>query len=187
MANPQTAAQVKNDSGSAAINRRLAGIGQLYLFLIVTLAATFVFARYQVLEQPSLGDRANWDYFSQVIARGGVPYRDVVNIKSPFSAYLGAGMIVAARPFGLRDVLAIRLGFLALIALIVGCTMLVAARFEGAPAVGFIAAAAMLCFDIFVKSHNAGVQPKTPMVLFGLLALWAVAEDRPSLAGLCGM
>src|SRR5262249_43667682 len=45
----------------------------------------------------------------------------------------------------------------------------------------------LLCFEPFVRTLNMGVQPKTPMVLFGLLSLWAIIEDKPLLAGLCGM
>src|SRR5580765_7057685 len=81
------------------------------LFWIVLIAGGLVYSQTQFWNQPSGGDRANWDYFAQVIARGGVPYRDVVNIKSPLSAYIGAAAILVGKPFGLGDVLAIRITF----------------------------------------------------------------------------
>src|SRR3954452_3144327 len=74
---------------------------------VVMAVAALLYSQSQFLKQPALGDRANWDYFAQVIARGGVPYRDVVNIKSPLSAYIGAAAIVVTRPFGVRDIFAI--------------------------------------------------------------------------------
>jgi hypothetical protein len=187
MAKSETVARAANLSWSQLLARNLASIGLPQAFLIVTFGATAILAQYEPWNQPSLGDRANWDYFSQVIVRGGVPYKDVVNIKSPLSAYIGAGSILASRPFGVRDVIAIRLAFMVLIALVCGCTLMVVVRYQGGAGLGFIAAAVVLCFDPFVRSHNAGVQPKTPMVLFGLLSLWAIAEDRPFFAGLCGM
>lgn len=167
--------------------KKLASVGLPRAFLIATIGALAIFAQYQFWKQPSLGDRANWDYFSQVIARGGVPYRDVVNIKTPLSAYIGAGAIIAARPFGVRDVIAIRSVFLVLIALMAGCTLIVVVRYEGDLGLGLAAGAVLLCFDTFARSQNSGVQPKTPMVLFGLLTLWAIAAERPFLAGACGM
>src|SRR5262249_30215606 len=51
------------------------------LFLITLCVSILAFLPYQFWRQPSIVDRANWDYFAQVIARGGVPYVDVVNIK----------------------------------------------------------------------------------------------------------
>lgn len=170
-----------------SVVRKLASVGLPRAFLVATIGALAIFAQYQFWKQPSLGDRANWDYFSQVIARGGVPYRDVVNIKTPLSAYIGAGAIIAARPFGVRDVIAIRSVFLVLIALVVGCTLIVVVRYEGDLGLGLAAGAVLLCFDTFARSQNSGVQPKTPMVLFGLLTLWAIAAERPFLAGVCGM
>ncbi len=169
------------------VKRRLLPSSSTQAFLIATVGAMLVFAQYHFWEQPCVGDRANWDYFSQVIARGGVPYRDVVNIKSPFSAYIGAVMILAGKLVGVRDVIAIRFAFLVLMSLVVGCTLLVATRYYDNLTAGFIAAAVMLCFHIFVRLNTGGVQPKTPMVLFGLITLWAVAEDRPITAGVCGM
>jgi hypothetical protein len=79
------------------------------LFWIALAGGALIYSQFQFWKQPALGDRANWDYVAQVISRGGVPYRDVVNIKSPLSAYIGAAAILAGQPFGLRDIFAIRI------------------------------------------------------------------------------
>lgn len=157
------------------------------LFLITVVAATISFLPFQFWKQPSIGDRANWDYFAQVIARGGVPYRDVVNIKSPLSAYIGAAVIILARPFGLRDIFAIRVVYLLLAALTVGFTFLVANDYLKSRRIAVLAAAIMMAFNLFGADNSGGVQPKTPMILFGLISLWAIQKDKPFLAGLVGM
>ncbi|HWO02847.1 MAG TPA: hypothetical protein VNS63_26635 [Blastocatellia bacterium] len=95
----------------AGTNALISGRG---LFWIVLVVSSLIYAQSEFWKLPSAGDRANWDYFAQVISRGGVPYRDVVNIKSPLSAYIGAAAIVVTRPFGLRDVLATRIAFMLL-------------------------------------------------------------------------
>lgn len=157
------------------------------LFWMVFAAAALVYSQSQFWNQPSVGDRANWDYFAQVITRGGVPYRDVVNIKSPLSAYIGAAAIVITRPFGLRDVLAIRITFVLLAALTAAFTFLIAYDYFRIRRIAVLAATVMLTFIAFARFNSGGVQPKTPMVLFGLVSLWALIKDRPFTSGMFGM
>jgi hypothetical protein len=157
------------------------------LFLITMAVAALVYAQFQFWQRPARGDRANWDYFAQIISRGGVPYRDVVNIKSPLSAYIGAAAIVTMRPFGLRDIFAIRLTFLFLAVLTVGLTFLVAFDYFGRRRVGLLAAAIMIGVNFFATTNSGGVEPKTPMVMFGLLTLWAVHKGNSFWAGGFGM
>src|SRR5262249_37844700 len=157
------------------------------LFLITLAAATLAFLPYQFWRQPSIVDRANWDYFAQVIARGGVPYVDVVNIKAPLSAYIGALAIILGKVVGLRDVFAIRLMYLALADLVVGFTFLVALDFFKSRRGALIAAAIMMAVDLLGYANCGGVQPKTPMILFGLISLWCLRKERPFAAGIFGM
>ena len=157
------------------------------LFLLTLILATLSVMPYQFWKQPSIIDRANWDYFAQVIARGGVPYRDVVNIKSPLSAYIGASAIVVAKPLGLRDVFAIRVVYLFLSSLTVGFTFLVAHDYFKSRRVAVLAGVIMMAFNLFGDANCGGVQPKTPMILFGLISLWAIQKDKPFTAGLAGM
>ncbi len=156
------------------------------LFFLVIIFAALFYLQFRLWEVPVRGDRANWDYFAQVIARGGIPYRDVVNIKSPLSAYIGAAAIVVTKPFGLRDLYAIRLIFGLLLALTVGFTFLIAGDYFDSRRKGILAALILLAFSSFA-GLNAGIQPKTPMILFGLISLWAVWKDKPFAAGLFGM
>jgi len=153
---------------------------------IVFLAAILVYSQSQFWKQPSSGDRANWDYFAQVIVRGGVPYKDVVNIKSPLSAYIGAAAIVVTKPFGLRDIFAIRITFLVLSALVAAFTFQLASEYLD-NRIGIISAAVMISCIAFARYNSGGIQPKTPMILFGLLSLLALKRERPFLCGLFGM
>ncbi|HVG22204.1 MAG TPA: hypothetical protein VNI02_24420, partial [Blastocatellia bacterium] len=125
------AATPQISAGREVASKRLEGVTRVGLFWVVLAVSVGVYSQSRFWTQPSAGDRANWDYFAQVIARGGVPYRDVVNIKSPLSAYVGAAAIMATRPFGLRDVLAIRAAFILLAALTVAFTFLVALEYLG--------------------------------------------------------
>jgi hypothetical protein len=170
-----------------SIIERAQSLDSRALFLITVVLAAISFLPFQFWKQPSIGDRANWDYFAQVIARGGIPYRDVVNIKSPLSAYIGAAVIILAHPFALRDIFAIRIVYLLLAALTVGFTFLVANDYFKSRRVAVLAAAIMMAFNLFGADNSGGVQPKTPMILFGLTSLWAIQKDKPFLAGLVGM
>jgi hypothetical protein len=157
------------------------------LFWIIAVVSVLVLCQYQFWNLPSRGDRANWDYFSQVISRGGVPYRDVVNIKTPLSAYIGAAAITLTRPFGLREIYATRATYLLLTALTIAFTFLVASRFFNCRRVGLLAALILLGTEQFATLNSDGVQPKTPMVLLGLISLWAALRNRPFLAGSSAM
>ncbi len=169
------------------VSMRFGWFGRARLFWSVVAFAVLAYGQLQFWKQPSEGDRANWDYFAQVIARGGIPYRDVVNIKTPLSAYVGAAAIIIARPFGLRDIFAIRITFILLAALTVAFTFLMTLDSFESIAAALLAVAIMLSFDVFSGSNAGGIQPKTPMVLFGLMTLWAITKDHPLLAGSFGM
>src|ERR1043165_151364 len=101
-----TTTEVSDAKPSAKERFEWAGHGRL--FWVTLVAAVIFLCQFQFWKLPAKGDRANWDYFAQVIARGGVPYRDVVNIKTPLSAYIGAAAIVVTRPFGVRAIYATR-------------------------------------------------------------------------------
>jgi hypothetical protein len=157
------------------------------LFWVVLVVALLVYAQSRFWNMPSAGDRANWDYIAQAISRGEVPYRDVVNIKSPLSAYIGAAAIMATRPFGIRDIHAIRVMYILLAALTVAFTFLIALDYLADYRLALLAASVMLAFGALMRLNGGGIQPKTPMILFGLVTLWAIMKDRPFVAGVFGM
>jgi len=157
------------------------------LFWLTFVCALIIFCQLQFWKLPAARDRANWDYFAQVIARGGVPYRDVVNIKTPISAYIGAAAIVVTRPFGLSAVMATRTASLLMASLAVAFTFLTATLFFDSRRIGLLAAMILSGIFLFGRLSADGMQPKTPMILFGLISLCCVIRDRPLQAGLFGM
>jgi DolP-mannose mannosyltransferase len=157
------------------------------LFYFCFVLALIVYSQLHFWNWVERKDTANWDYFAQVIARGGTPYRDVVNIKTPLSAYVGAAAILISKPFGLRDIYAIRITYTLLAALTIAFTFLVASYYFESLQIGLLAALILLGVEQFPILSLAGAQPKTPMILFGLIALWAIIKDRPFLAGIFGM
>ncbi|HKS43489.1 MAG TPA: DolP-mannose mannosyltransferase [Blastocatellia bacterium] len=158
-----------------------------HVFWLCFALAIIVYSQLHFWNWVERRDPANWDYFSQVISRGGVPYKDVVNIKTPLSAYIGAAAILISKPFGLRDIYAIRITYTILAALTIAFTFLVASYFFESLRIGLLAALIILGVERFPLLSLSGAQPKTPMILFGLIALWAVIKDRPFLAGMFGM
>src|SRR5262249_24638889 len=96
---------------TAGENSRRILIAAFIIGVAVTLA-------HRPWRQIEIGDEAIWDYVAQSILRGQVPYRDVVEIKTPGTAYLSAMAIAIARPFALRDVLAVRVLYTLMVGLI---------------------------------------------------------------------
>lgn len=160
---------------------------RLRLFWVCFALAALVYCQLHFWSLPERKDPANWDYFAQVIARGVVPYRDVVNIKTPLSAYIGAAAILIAKPFGLRDIYAIRITYVLVASITIAFTFLIASQFFESLRIGILAALILLGVEQFAILNMTGVQPKTPMVLFGLVSLWAIPKQRPFIAGISGM
>src|SRR3954467_8559968 len=61
------------------------------LGVAIFLASLVIMLAWRLFTQLEIGDSAIWDYVAQAILRGQVPYRDVVEIKGPGSAYMSAG------------------------------------------------------------------------------------------------
>ena len=133
---------------------------RLCLFWLCFALAAIVYCQLHFWSRPERKDPANWDYFAQVISRGGVPYRDVVNIKTPLSAYIGAAAILVGKPFGLRDIHAIRITYVLLAALTVAFTFLIASQFFESLRVGMLAALILLGVEQFAILNMTGVPAK---------------------------
>ncbi len=132
------------------------------------------------------GDLAIWDYIAQSVLRGQVPYRDVIEIKSPLSAYLSAAFMAAGKLVGLQDILGARLLQVLLLGSLSTVTYLVAEAYLLSRAAAVIAFLIPLLPE-HLATMIAGTQPKLPMILFGMLSLLWIAKDRPVCAGMCSM
>jgi hypothetical protein len=103
------------------------------------------------------------------------------------SAYIGAAAIRLTKPLGVRQIYAVRFACLGLALLCVAFTWLVALEYFDSIRIATLAAAILTGVNFFVVNNSVGIQPKTPVVLFGLICLWAIKKDRPLLAGIAGM
>jgi len=153
----------------------------------VFLASVAVMLLWRLFTQLEAGDSAIWDYIAQAILRGQAPYRDVVEIKGPASAYLSALAMWVGKSAGLRDVMAVRLMQILLAGVLSAVTFLVADTYLRSRVAGLIAGLFPLMSYHFVSWTEAGTQPKLTMILFGMLSLLMIAKGRPFWAGACSM
>lgn len=146
---------------------------------------------WRLLDQAEGGDSAIWDYVAQSILRGQIPYRDVVEIKGPLSAYVSAIAMLLGKSVGkiggLSDVLAVRFMQVALAGVLSSVTFLVTEAYLRQRVTALIASLWPLMSFHFVSWTEGGTQPKLTMILFGMLSLLLIAKDKPFWAGCCSM
>jgi hypothetical protein len=155
------------------------------IFFLALVALLAGFARQAT--EPDTGDNAIWDYVAQCIVRGQIPYRDVVEIKTPGSAYLSALAMVVGTRLGVSDIVAVRFVNLLLLGLLLVLTYVLAARLTGSRAAAAIAALAAVPSISLVRSIIGGTQPKLLMTLAGLFSLYFIERSRPFLSGVFSM
>src|SRR5262245_30317357 len=97
--------------------------------LVAAIVGIGVILAHHPFSLPERGDVSICDSVAQSILRGQIPYRDVIEIKSPLAAYLSAMAIATGRAFGLQDVEAVRLLSVFLIGLLSYLTCVAAALY----------------------------------------------------------
>ncbi len=130
-------------------------------------------------------DLGVYSYAGQQVADGVPPYLGILNRAGPLAHVLpGVGALVA-RLIGTDELVTMRVLFM-LIATAAVCTTYVLGRdlFSSRPA-GLVSAGGLLAVHGFIQYASDGPREKTPMVLFIILALWAVTRRRWFAAGLC--
>ena len=157
------------------------------LALAAFLIGVSVTLMHRPFTQPEGGDEAIWDYVAQCIVRGQAPYRDVVEIKAPLSAYLSAAAMLIGRSAGLRDVIAVRLLNVLMVGLLSATTFLLAAKYLRSRLVACIAFLIPLVPTHFAEWVVTGTEPKLPMILFGLFSVLLIAGGKPFWAGFFSM
>jgi 4-amino-4-deoxy-L-arabinose transferase-like glycosyltransferase len=129
-------------------------------------------------------DLAVYSYAGQQVADGVPPYEGILNRAGPLAHAIPAVGVWIARLVGSDELITMRVCF-ALIATATVCFVYLLGRdvFGTRPA-GLVCAATFLSFEGFVQYASNGPREKTPMVLFVVLALWAVTRRRWFAAGL---
>jgi hypothetical protein len=133
------------------------------------------------------GDASIYDYIGQTILRGGLPYRDVVDIKGPGTMYLTAIAMLGGKWFGIRDIIAVRISNVVLAGALSCITFMVAWAYLRDRMAAVIAVLIPLMMGSFTIMMNGGPQPKLPLMIFGLASIYLVAKDRPFWSGFCSM
>jgi hypothetical protein len=129
-------------------------------------------------------DLGVYSYAGQQVAHGVPPYLGILNRAGPLAHVLpGVGALIA-RLGGFDDVITMRVLFM-LIATACTCSTYLWGRdlFRSRGA-GLVSAGTLLAFYGFIQYASNGPREKTPMTLFIILALWAVARRWWFTAGL---
>lgn len=128
-------------------------------------------------------DLGLYAYAGQQVAEGVPAYLGVLNRAGPLAhVFPGVGAMLA-RSTGLDDVVTMRVLFLLFATLTVCAIYLLGRDLFASRATGLVAAATFLTFQGFIHYATNGPREKTPMTLFVVCALWAVARRRWFTAG----
>ena len=170
--------------------RRILGrklLTRRYIIAAIFLLSVSVFLFYRPLSEPEGGDASIYDYISQSILRGQLPYRDVVDRKTPGQPYLSALAMRVGALVGVRDIIASRILHILMGAILCASIFWVADAYLGSRVAGMIAVTILLMSGVFAEWTVGGGQPKLPMAMFGMLTLVMIAKDRPFWAGAYAM
>jgi hypothetical protein len=177
-----TTAEVRTRSAMLASLARRVGLPLAVFVAAVGLAVTY--RPFALLEG---GDNAIWDYVAQCIVRGQMPYRDVIEIKTPAAAYLSALAMVVGKLFGWDTVLAVRVLFVLLVGTLCVVIYLVGEAYLGNRLAAWFAGLMPLLVPNLMVMMIGGTRPKVPLIICGLLTLLCIAKDKPFWAGFCSM
>ena len=123
-------------------------------------------------------DLSVYTYAGQQVADGHPPYLGILNRAGPLSHLFPALGVGIARVVGIDDLVGARLLFMGLSVLCVCTAYLLGRDLFGSALVGLVTAATFLSFQGFIEYASNGPREKTPMMLFILLALWAMVHRR---------
>ena len=123
-------------------------------------------------------DEGIYAYAGQQVAEGVPPYVAIANRVGPLAHLLPGGAAVVARAVGVDDLLAMRVFFMLIAIACVGLAYLVGRDLFRSRLAGVASAAALLSFHGFIELATYGPREKTPMVLFILASLLAIAHQR---------
>ena len=117
-------------------------------------------------------------YAGQQVAAGVPPYEGILNRAGPLAHLLPGLGVALARTSNVDDLLGMRLLFLALSVAAVCAAYAVGRQVFGSRPAGLVSAATLAAFPGFIEYATGGPREKTPLVLFGLLALLALVGRR---------
>lgn len=163
-----TAARSRVRGAFAAVDPLLAGC--CLVALVVYLMHGF--------DGPLLRDSGIYAYGGQRVAEGVPPYVAIANRAGPLAHILPGGAVAVARVVGVDDILAIRVFYMLISVACVGLAYLLGRDLFRSRLAGVATAATVISFHGFIWLATYGPREKTPLVLFALAALLAIAHQR---------
>jgi hypothetical protein len=150
--------------------------------LVCALAALVVYLL-RGFEDGLTRDMAVYAYGGQQVAEGVPPYAAILNRAGPLAHLVpGIGAWVAGQ-VGVDDLLGMRVLLMLVAVAAVATVYLVGRDLTRSRVAGLASAAALLCFEGFIRAAVQGPREKTTMVLFLSLALLAMVRQRWGTAG----
>src|ERR1041384_603426 len=134
------------------------------VILLALVLSVLVMIAHRPLIRSAGGDTTVYDYVAQSILRGQVPYRDVVDIKFPGAAHLSALAMFVFKPFGIRDLIAVRILNVILVAFLEIIIFLVGRAYLGRIDAAVIGLLFPLMSPRFLDWMVGGTEPKLPLM-----------------------
>lgn len=156
-------------------------------FAVALALVVLHFARFDVPERPLVTDVRYTVYFATRVADGAVPHRDFFENRPQLATLAGAALIRAGRPLGVDPLRAMRLGYIALAALLALFLFAVhRALRDGDCVAGLLGLVCSLGFPLLGLLPSIGPVPKLLMGILALGAALLALRGRWLLAGFAG-
>src|SRR5689334_15742860 len=126
----------------------------------VFIVAVILAAMYHPLALMEGGDSALYDYMSQCVVRGQIPYRDAIDGKAPGSFYLSALAVVVGKAFGFDPVDSMRVLYVLLLGVLSVVIYLVAEAYLENRRAAVLACLLPLVAPELVVMMISGTRPK---------------------------
>ena len=152
---------------------------------LVLLIAVGLFTRFSINSSMTI-DESIYSYGAQRFAEGVPFYVSIFDPKGPLSPMLAGAGATAARALGEDDLHAIRLVFFVLSCLTVVAVYVLNLRLWRSRAAGLIGAVTFASFSGFAVDALTGPNAKTPGILFAVVAMALLVEQRWSWGAFAG-
>src|SRR5581483_4362242 len=170
---------------SLAISPLYSRVIDVAWMLVLALVAAEYALHYNIFLQAIPHDTTYHIYAAQQMLDGHAIYRDVAIIKAPLSDFATALALVVGRALGISDIMSARLMSLLTFMGTASVTYWAGRVLFKSRAVGLIAGLIMAGWDFYGLRAVTGPEPKAFLILFAMLALVCIAQERWFLAGVC--
>lgn len=155
--------------------------------LVLVLAAFVVLWQYGPFVRQITHDPGIFAYLAQNVALGYAPHKFAFNEQASLAFLFGGAAMRVGDLFGLPHLISFRLASMAVVAVVVVLTYVVAMRFTRSRAIGFLAGLVLLGFEGYNLRAATALEPKSFMLIFGLVTLYLLSRRKWFWAGLFAM